>query len=410
MSKTISASSSSKPKVLLLENIHAIARDLFVQEGFEVETLKSALAPTALLEKLKDFDLLGVRSKTQVPGEVFEKADRLVAMGCFCVGTNHVDLEVAKKHGISVFNAPFSNTRSVAEMTISNIVALSRQIGSRNIEMHQGIWNKTSNGCFEVRGKTLGIVGYGNIGTQVSAMAEAMGMRVVFYDILSKLPLGNARPMPDLELMLKESDFVTLHVPSTPMTREMIGAEEIKLLKPGSYLLNASRGDVVDLDALAAALKSNHLAGAAIDVYPVEPEANGKDFSTPLRGISNVILTPHVGGATEEAQGNIGREVASALIRHFKVGSTEGSVNFPTIAPPLLQGMRHRLLNIHRNVPGVLSEINQVISSLGANILAQHLATDADVGYLVMDFDRELSREATQKIEQIKASIRTRVM
>ena len=410
MSNTAAAATAVPTRVLLLENIHAIARDLFLQEGFEVETLKVALSPEALIEKLQGFDLLGVRSKTQVPAQVFEKAPNLIAMGCFCVGTNHVELGTAKRQGIPVFNAPFSNTRSVAEMTISNVIALARQIGNRNIEMHQGIWNKISAGCFEVRGKTLGIVGYGNIGTQVSAIAEALGMRVVFYDVISKLPLGNAKPMPDLEHLLRESDFVTFHVPSTNLTRDLIGEEEIRMLSKGSYVLNASRGDVIRIEALAAALRDGHLAGAAVDVFPFEPESNGKDFATALRGLSNVILTPHIGGATEEAQGNIGREVAAALIRHAKLGSTEGAVNFPAVLPPALLGTRHRLLNIHRNVPGVLSEINAVVSGLGANILAQHLATDAEVGYLVMDFDRELPDGAIQKIEHIGAAIRTRLL
>ncbi len=398
-----------KPRVLLVENIHAIARDLFVQQGFEVETLKSALTPEALIEKIQDFDVLGVRSKTSVPAEVFARSPRLVAMGCFCVGTNHVDLDAARAHGVPVFNAPFSNTRSVAEMTISNVVGLSRQLGLRNIEMHQGIWNKKSDGCFEVRGKTLGIIGYGNIGTQVSAMAEALGMRVVFYDILSKLPLGNAKPMPDLDHLLAESDFVTLHVPATPLTNRMMGADELGRMKKGAYLLNASRGNVVVIEALVEALKSGALAGAAIDVFPVEPEANGKDFATPLRGLANVILTPHIGGATEEAQGNIGREVANALSRHFWSGTTEGAVNFPLVTPPPM-GPGHRLLNIHRNVPGVLSEINRVVSSLGANIQSQNLATDPEVGFLIMDFDRELPGDSMEKIRQLKASIRTRIL
>ncbi len=403
------SSRAGKVRVLLVENIHAIARDLFLQGGFEVETLKHALSPEALVEKLAEVDVLGVRSKTSIPAQVFERSPHLMAVGCFCVGTNHVDLDAAKRTGVAVFNAPFSNTRSVAEMTISNVVALSRQIGQRNVELHQGIWNKKSDGCFEVRGKTLGIVGYGNIGTQVSAMAEAMGMRVVFYDIQSKLPLGNAKPMPDLGHLLREADFVTLHVPATPLTQWMMGAEEIAQMKPGSYLLNASRGNVVVIEALAEALQKKKLAGAAIDVFPVEPEGNGPEFQTPLRGIPNVILTPHIGGATEEAQGNIGREVATALIRHLQNGSTEGAVNLPTVgAPPVSGG--HRLLNLHRNVPGVLSEINQAVAGSGANILSQHLATDPEVGYLIMDFDRELPGAVLERIRNLSASMRTRLL
>jgi D-3-phosphoglycerate dehydrogenase len=403
------SSRAGKVRVLLVENIHAIARDLFLQGGFEVETLKQALSPEALVEKLAEVDVLGVRSKTSIPAQVFERSPHLMAVGCFCVGTNHVDLEAAKRTGVAVFNAPFSNTRSVAEMTISNVVALSRQIGQRNVELHQGIWNKKSDGCFEVREKTLGIVGYGNIGTQVSAMAEAMGMRVVFYDIQSKLPLGNAKPMPDLGHLLQEADFVTLHVPATPLTQWMMGAEEIAQMKPGSYLLNASRGNVVVIEALAEALQQKKLAGAAVDVFPVEPEGNGPGFQTPLRGIPNVILTPHIGGATEEAQGNIGREVATALIRHLQIGSTEGAVNLPTVAAPSVSG-GHRLLNLHRNVPGVLSEINQAVAGSGANILSQHLATDPEVGYLIMDFDRELPGAVLERIRNLSASMRTRLL
>jgi D-3-phosphoglycerate dehydrogenase len=403
------SSRTGKVRVLLVENIHAIARDLFLQGGFEVETLKHALSPEALVEKLAEVDVLGVRSKTSIPAQVFERSPHLMAVGCFCVGTNHVDLEAAKRTGVAVFNAPFSNTRSVAEMTISNVVALSRQIGQRNVELHQGIWNKKSDGCFEVRGKTLGIVGYGNIGTQVSAMAEAMGMRVVFYDIQSKLPLGNAKPMPDLGHLLREADFVTLHVPATPLTQWMMGPDEIAQMKPGSYLLNASRGNVVVIEALAEALQQKKLAGAAIDVFPVEPEGNGPGFQTPLRGLPNVILTPHIGGATEEAQGNIGREVATALIRHLQNGSTEGAVNLPTVAAPSVSG-GHRLLNLHRNVPGVLSEINQAVAGSGANILSQHLATDPEVGYLIMDFDRELPGKVLERIRGLSASMRTRLL
>ena len=403
------SSRAGKVRVLLVENIHAIARDLFLQGGFEVETLKQALSPEALVEKLAEVDVLGVRSKTSIPAQVFEQSPHLMAVGCFCVGTNHVDLEAAKRTGVAVFNAPFSNTRSVAEMTISNVVALSRQIGQRNVELHQGIWNKKSDGCFEVRGKTLGIVGYGNIGTQVSAMAEAMGMRVVFYDIQSKLPLGNAKPMPDLGHLLREADFVTLHVPATPLTQWMMGAEEIAQMKPASYLLNASRGNVVVIEALAEALQQKKLAGAAVDVFPVEPEGNGPGFQTTLRGIPNVILTPHIGGATEEAQGNIGREVATALIRHLQNGSTEGAVNLPTVAAPSVSG-GHRLLNLHRNVPGVLSEINQAVAGSGANILSQHLATDPEVGYLIMDFDRELPSAVLERIRGLSASMRTRLL
>lgn len=400
----------AKYKVLLLENIHTVARDLFVQEGFDVETSKSALTPDALKEKLKGVHVLGIRSKTSVPGAVLAVAPSVFAVGCFCVGTGNVQLDAAKDHGVVVFNAPFSNTRSVAEMMISHVVALARQIGQRNIEMHKGIWNKKSDGCHEVRGKTLGIVGYGNIGTQVSHLAEAMGLRVIYYDVLSKLTLGNAKQYADLEALLAESDFVTLHVPATPLTNGMIGAEEIKAMKKGACLLNASRGTVVDVDALADAVRAGHLGGAAIDVYPEEPEGNTDAFKSPLLGLPNVILTPHIGGATEEAQSSIGREVATTLIRHIAEGATEGAVNFPIVHTTPPSKNVHRLLNVHRNVPGVLKDINRIVSSSGANIQSQTLATDPQVGHLVMDFDRALPADSVKEIETLAASIRTRMI
>lgn len=398
------------PKVLLLENIHSVARDLFLQSGFEVEMLKSALSPAGLVEKLQHYQILGVRSKSAVPAEVFEKAPKMFAMGCFCVGTSHVDLDSAKAHGVPVFNAPFANTRSVAEMVISHIISLSRQLGQRNVEMHQGIWNKKSDGCFEVRGKTLGIIGYGNIGTQVSHLAESLGMRVLYYDVLSKLTLGNAKPCPEIDELLRESDFVTLHVPATPLTDRMIGADEMKVMKRGACLINASRGTVVDIGSLAEAIRSGQLGGAAIDVYPEEPEGNTKTFASPLIGLPNVLLTPHIGGATEEAQSNIGREVAGSLIRHVLEGCTDGSVNFPIVHTTAPAPSGHRLVNVHRNVPGVLKNINQIISSSGANIQSQNLTTDPDVGYLVMDFDGPIAEATVKQIDDLETSIRTRAL
>lgn len=397
-------------RVLLLENIHSLARDLFVQEGFEVELMKTALAPDALIEKLKGFQVLGVRSKTMIPSSVFEKAPSLVAVGCFCVGIAHVDLEAGEKFGVPVFNAPYSNTRSVAELVLSHIISLARQVSTRNMEMHRGLWNKKSDGCFEVRGKTLGIVGYGNIGTQLSTLAEAVGLRVVFYDVQTKLTLGNAKQYAELEAVLRESDFVTLHVPDSPMTRGMIGAEELRMMKRGSYLVNASRGTVVDIPALAEAIREKHLAGAAIDVYPEEPEGNGEGFKSALLGLPNVILTPHIGGATEEAQSSIGREVASNLLRNISQGSTEGAVNVPIVQPPPLGAGGHRLINVHRNVPGVLKDINRIVSASGANIVSQHLSTDPQVGFLVMDFDRALSTENIRDLQALPTSIRTRIV
>ncbi len=399
----------SQIKVLLLENIHPLAKEAFLSEGFDVETLSVALKPEELKAKIKDVHVLGIRSKTQIPAEVLAEAKRLLTLGCFCIGTNQVDLDFAKERGIPVFNAPFGNTRSVAEMVISEIIALSRQLFQRSSEVHSKVWKKVSNGCFEVRGKTLGIIGYGHIGSQVSTLAESLGMRVLYYDIISKLPLGNAKGCNTLRELLKESDFITLHVPATPQTHKMIGSPELQVMKKGSYLINASRGNVVQIPALAETLKSGHLAGAAVDVFPEEPEGNNSDFFTELQGISNVILTPHIGGATEEAQANIGTEVPAALIRFVNSGSTSGAVNFPQVdLVPTQEG--HRILNVHQNIPGVLSEINGIVSRLGANIQAQTLATDPKIGYLVLDTDRALSQEVKNAIENLGASIKTRML
>jgi D-3-phosphoglycerate dehydrogenase len=330
-------------------------------------------------------------------------------VGCFCIGTNQVDLDAAKVRGVPVFNAPFGNTRSVAEMIISEIVMLARQLGSRNMEMHKKVWKKVSNQCYEVRGKTLGIIGYGHIGSQVSTLAEAMGMDVLFHDIISKLPMGNAKGCGTLEEVLRKSDFITLHVPATPLTHKMIGEEQLKMMKQGAYLLNASRGTVVDIAALAEHIKSKHLGGAAIDVFPEEPETNIEDYSTPLQGLPNVIMTPHIGGATEEAQSNIGEEVPTTLIRFINAGSTLGAVNFPQVdVPPTDE--RHRILNIHKNVPGVLREINRLVSDLGVNIEAQTLSTDSDIGYLILETNRALSLEVKSAIEKMNESIKTRIL
>ncbi len=394
-------------KVLLLENIHPLARDLFLKDGFQVDTLKGALTEDELIAKLPGYDVLGIRSKTYLTRKVFEAAKSVSTVGCFCVGTNQVDLKAAKDHGVVVFNAPFSNTRSVAEMVLAEIVMLSRKLGTRNNEMHQGIWNKSSAQCYEVRGKTLGIVGYGNIGTQVSYLAEAFGMRVIFYDIVSKLPLGNAKPLSTLEEVLNGSDFVTLHVPATEATRNMIGETELSQMKEGACLINASRGDVVDIPALEAAMKSKKLGGCALDVFPEEPENNMKGYPSPLMGVENVILTPHIGGATEEAQVNIGREVASTLIRFVQTGSTLRSVNFPQVDIPLDRG-NTSLTNVHQNVKGVLKDINRILSEYGANIQAQSLHTDRELGYLIVDLNQPITEDLIQSIQQLKAAIRTR--
>ena len=399
----------NKIKVLLLENIHETARAIFRSQGFDLEVLSGALGESELIEKIRDVHLVGLRSKTQITEPVLEAANRLLGIGCFCIGTNHVALESAHQRGIPVFNAPFSNTRSVAELVISDIVALSRHIPDHVRDMHEGVWNKTANGCFEVRGKTLGIIGYGRIGRQVGVLAEAMGLRVLFYDIEAQLSMGNNRFFPDLSEMLAVSDFVSLHVPETGETKNMMTAERIAQMKPGSCLLNLARGTVVDIPALAAALKSGHLAGAAIDVFPKEPKGNGPGFESELRGLKNVILTPHVGGSTQEAQENIGREVGARLTDFINSGITTGAVNFPEIGQPLAPG-RHRILNVHKNVPGVLSAINGIVSESKANVAGQVLATDPEIGYLVMDLDRDVSREVMDKVKSLPTSIRTRIL
>jgi D-3-phosphoglycerate dehydrogenase len=394
-------------KVLLLENIHPLARDLFIKDGFKVDTVKGALTEDELIQKLPGYDVLGIRSKTYLTEKVFAAAKSVTTVGCFCVGTNQVDLKAARDHGVVVFNAPFSNTRSVAEMVIAEIVMLSRKLGTRNTEMHQGIWNKSSVQCYEVRGKTLGIVGYGNIGTQVSMLAEAFGMRVVYYDIVSKLPLGNAKPLSSLEELLGNADFITLHVPATEMTRNMIGENEIKQMKAGSYLINNARGDIVDLGALEQAVKAKHIMGCAIDVYPEEPENNIPNFPSPMKSLENVILTPHIGGATEEAQVNIGREVASTLVRFMKTGSTLHAVNFPQVDLPFSREFT-RLSNVHLNVKGVLKDINRILSEYGANIQTQSLHTDSELGYLVVDLNQPITDDLINSIQALKTAVRTR--
>jgi D-3-phosphoglycerate dehydrogenase len=396
-------------KVLLLENIHASAHELFRAEGVHLETLPGALAEEELARRIEDVHVLGIRSKTRVTERALSGARRLLALGCFCIGTNQVDLRSANCRGIPVFNAPFSNTRSVAEMIMAEIVMLSRRLGDRAREMHTGNWRKVSAGSFEVRAKTLGIVGYGHIGRQIGVIAEALGMRVLFFDIVARLPMGNNRATKTLEELLAESEFVTLHVPETPQTRGMIGARELAAMRTGSYLLNASRGTVVDIAALAEALKSGHLAGAAIDVFPEEPETNSDGFASPLQGLANVVMTPHIGGSTAEAQEAIGREVASALIKFVNAGVTTGAVNFPQVDAPPTPG-KHRILNVHKNVPGVLRDINRIVSEKGANIAAQVLATDPDIGYLVMDLDQDVSLDVKNAVAVLDTSIKTRIL
>ena len=398
-----------KIKFLLLENIHETAKEAISGEGFSLEALPGSVSEEELFARIRDVHVLGIRSKTRVTERVLAEARRLLTVGCFCIGTNQVDLAAANLRGIPVFNAPFSNTRSVAELIIAEVVALARQLGDRSREMHEGRWRKIAAGSFEVRGKTLGIVGYGHIGSQVGVLAEALGMQVLFFDIVSKLAMGNNRPVSSLEEVLRASDFVTLHVPATPQTREMIGANELRAMRKGSYLLNASRGSVVVLPALAEALRGGHLAGAAVDVYPEEPESNRDGFLTPLRGLPNVILTPHVAGSTSEAQAALGREVSAALIKFVNAGATAGAVNFPQVDLPKTEGL-HRILNAHRNVPGVLRDINRIVSDRGANIRSQVLATDPNIGYLVMDLEQDVSDDVKAAIGALETSIKTRIL
>jgi D-3-phosphoglycerate dehydrogenase len=397
-------------RVLLLESIHPVARQNLKEAGIDVELMDGALNERELGQRLKGVHAVGIRSKTQMTKQVLEAADDLMVVGAFCIGTNQIDLEMASHRGVAVFNAPFSNTRSVAELVISEIVMLSRNLGDRSREMHEGQWRKSAAGAREVRGKTLGIVGYGHIGSQVGVLAEAFGMRVLFHDIVSKLPIGNNLQAASLDEVLTESDFLTLHVPATPQTHEMIGEAEIAKMKKGAYLLNLSRGTVVVIPALASALSSGHLAGAAVDVFPLEPKKNiSDDFVSELRGLENVVLTPHIGGSTMEAQENIGREVSAALIKYFADGGTTGSVNFPQLELPRTPG-RHRISNVHRNVPGVLSELNGIVSAADANVTAQVLGTQGELGYLLMDFDGAVAEQVSEQMNELDTTIFARAL
>ncbi|MCA1898817.1 MULTISPECIES: phosphoglycerate dehydrogenase [Shewanella] len=399
-----------KIKILLLEGVHQSAVDVFERAGYtNIEYHKASLGNEALLESIKDAHFVGLRSRTQLTAEVLKRAEKLIAIGCFCIGTNQVDLATAESLGIPVFNAPFSNTRSVAELVIGEIIMLMRGIPERNAIAHRGGWMKTAAGSYEVRGKTLGVIGYGHIGTQLGILAETLGMRVVFFDIEDKLPLGNAQQIHSMEQLLAQSDVVSLHVPETPQTKDMIGAPEFAAMRKGSIFINASRGTVVDIDALTVALKERHLAGAAIDVFPVEPQSNDDEFITPLRGLDNVLLTPHVGGSTAEAQENIGIEVAGKLAKYSDNGSTVSAVNFPEVSLPTHKGTS-RLLHIHQNRPGVLIKINQAFSEKGINIAAQYLQTTAEIGYVVMEVDTTQAEEALVELKAIEGTLRTRVL
>lgn len=397
---------------LLLENINDSAVELLRSAGYSnVTRLAKALEPAALREAIQGVHILGIRSRTHLSVETLAAADRLLAVGCFSVGTNQVELEGASVRGVPVFNAPFSNTRSVAELVVGEIVMLMRRIFSRSVSAHEGGWDKSAEGSFEVRGKTLGIVGYGNIGSQLSNLAEAMGMRVLFYDLSDKLRHGNTEPAESLDQLLAVSDVVSLHVPETPATHGMIGQAEIAAMKRGAILINNSRGTVVDLEALARALREGALSGAAIDVFPVEPKSNKERFVSPLQGIENVILTPHIGGSTEEAQERIGAEVARKLVEYSDIGSTLGAVNFPQVQlPPRPLGARY--MHIHRNVPGVLKKLNEIFSGHGHNIAAQYLQTAGELGYVVVDAEgpRAEAPGILNEIREVEGTIRARLL
>jgi D-3-phosphoglycerate dehydrogenase len=407
----------NKIRAVLLEGVHDAGAARLREEGFQVESLPASLGEEALIENTRDAHLLGIRSKTDVTAHVLEKAQRLLAVGCFCIGTNQVDLRSAARRGVPVFNSPFSNTRSVAELTMAEVVALHRRLGDKSAQMHAGVWEKSSAGAHEVRGRVLGIVGYGHIGTQVSVLAEAMGMRVVYFDVLPKMPMGNARAEKSLNDLLEHSDVVTLHVPATASTRMMIGQAQLARMKPGSFLINNARGSVVDVDALAAAISAGRVAGAAVDVFPDEPAGKSKEFSSPLRGLGNVILTPHVGGSTAEAQEAIAEDVAAKLLKFVNVGSTTGAVNVPEVElpeQPLTEGRPgerpHRILHFHRNVPGVLSHMHAAIADLGANISAEYLRTNEDVGYVVLDVDPVDGEKVLERVRGIPETIRVRML
>ncbi|WP_339842418.1 phosphoglycerate dehydrogenase [uncultured Halopseudomonas sp.] len=400
----------SKIKFLLLEGVHQTAVDTLKAAGYtNIEYHVGSLPEEQLKEAIAEAHFIGIRSRTQLTAEVFSHAHKLVAVGCFCIGTNQVDLTAAMEMGVAVFNAPFSNTRSVAELVLAEAILLLRGIPEKNASCHRGGWIKSADNSYEIRGKKLGIIGYGSIGTQLSVLAEGLGMQVFFYDVVTKLPLGNAVQVASLHELLGMADIVTLHVPETAATKWMMGEKEIRAIKPGGILINAARGTVVDIDALAGALRDKHLNGAAIDVFPVEPRSNKEEFVSPLREFDNCILTPHVGGSTLEAQANIGLEVAEKLVRYSDNGTSITSVNFPEVALPSHPGM-HRLLHIHQNVPGVMSEINQVFAQNNINICGQFLQTNEKVGYVVIDVSADASELALEKVQQVKGTIRARVL
>ncbi|MFL0805457.1 MAG: phosphoglycerate dehydrogenase [Agarilytica sp.] len=399
-----------KIKFVLFEGVHQSAVDSLLHAGYaNVEYITTAMSGDELKEKVKDAHFVGLRSRTQLTRDVFESAKKLIAVGCFCIGTNQVDLKAAQEHGVVVFNAPYSNTRSVAELVIAQAILLLRDIPSKNAACHRGEWNKSATGSYEIRGKTLGLIGYGSIGSQISVLAESLGMNIIFYDIVTKLTLGNAIQCKSLSELFAKADIVSLHVPETPDTKDMIGERELTAMKKGAVLINASRGTVIEIDALAKALESGHLAGAAIDVFPTEPKSNADTFESPLKQFDNVILTPHIGGSTMEAQENIGYEVAEKLIKYSDNGTTLSSVNFPEVALPTHRNV-HRLLHVHKNVPGVLTAINKILSEHNINISGQYLQTSDSVGYVVVDVNSEYSDVALKHLKEIPETIRCRVL
>lgn len=399
-----------KIKILFLENISDAAIKVFRDAGYtDIKKVGGALTEEQLIEEVKNVHLLGIRSKTQVTEKVIKHAAKLQAIGCFCIGTNQVNLQAARKKGVVVFNAPYSNTRSVAELVIGASIILIRKILDKNAAAHKGIWQKDAKGSFELRGKTLGIIGYGNIGSQVSVLAEALGMKVLFYDTSTKLPLGNAESRKSIKDVVSQSDIITLHVPETGQTKNLINKPLLKHFKKGAILINYARGEVVELEALKSSLLDGLISGAAIDVFPVEPEKNGDLFSSPLQNIPNVLLSPHVGGSTEEAQFNIGEDVSAKLLQYLEMGATYGSHTVPEINLPPQEGT-HRILHIHANVPGVLSEINSTLSEHKINILGQYLKTNDEIGYVVLDIDKKLSKNAVDLLKQVKGSIKVRLL
>lgn len=399
-----------KIRFLLLEGVHDNAVKVLTAAGYNnIESLSHALDSDELIEKIKDAQFIGIRSRTQLTREVLEQAPKLIGIGCFCIGTNQVDLDAARELGIPVFNAPYSNTRSVAELVLAEAIMLYRGIPAKNAAVHRGGWGKSAKDSHEVRGKTIGIVGYGSIGSQLSVLAESFGMNVIYHDVVTKLPIGNANQVGSLNELLENADIVTLHVPDEPSTRYMMKAEQFNKMKDGSYFINAARGTCVDIDDLAVAIESGKILGAAIDVFPKEPKSADEEFESPLRKFDNVILTPHIGGSTQEAQANIGLEVAEKFVRYSDQGDTITSVNFPNVSIPFQQGT-HRLLHIHKNVPGVLSQVNRLFAEANINILAQSLMTKGDIGYLVMDVDDSDSKAALDMLNDVEETIRTRVL